>query len=263
MKTRLIYTRFWIDDYVSGLTHKEKLAFLYFFTNEHVNICGIYELPDKYIKMDLKLSQTELDKIKQKLMQDNKFVFIDGWVKIINHDSYNNFKGELNEKAIEKELASVPKEITDYVYSIDTVSKEYGKGIDTLNIYNTNTNPITIKGDSKGDKTIYADFVSMLPEEYQKLIDKYGEANTKRFIEKLSIWKGANGKERVKGSDYLKILNWVVDAVIGADKKKELEDRYRQGLQKEKEWNDIKEKRSDVIPEQINNGILKILKERS
>lgn len=110
------------------------------------------------------------------------------------------------------------------------------------------------------EKTVYAEFVSMTLEEYQKLIDKYGEANTKRFIEKLSIWKIANGKEKIKGSDYGKILNWVVDAVIGADKKKELEDKYKLGIQKAKEWEAIKEKPTDVIPDNIKKQLDKILK---
>ena len=71
-----------------------------------------------------------------------------------------------------------------------------------------------IKEKTPTPKTKYADFVSMTPEEYQKLIDKYGKDNTLAFIEKLNIWKGANGKTKPKGSDYLKILNWVVEAVL-------------------------------------------------
>ncbi|MHB1334495.1 MAG: Lin1244/Lin1753 domain-containing protein [Candidatus Humimicrobiaceae bacterium] len=63
-------------------------------------------------------------------------------------------------------------------------------------------------------KIKYSDFVSMTEEENQKLIDKYGKDNTLAFIEKLNIWKGANGKQKAKGSDYLKILNWVVEAVL-------------------------------------------------
>jgi hypothetical protein len=59
-------------------------------------------------------------------------------------------------------------------------------------------------------KEKYADNVSMLPEEYQKLIDKHGEVQTAWMIEKLDIWKGANGK-RTK-SDYHTILKWVVKA---------------------------------------------------
>ena len=110
-------------------------------------------------------------------------------------------------------------------------------------------------------KTVYAEFVSMTLEEYQKLISGYGENNTKKFIDRLNAYKGSNGKKYK--SDYLAILNWVIEAVLGNDKKKELDDKYKLGLQKEKEWEQVKEKPTDTIIDIkiINDGILKILKE--
>lgn len=129
MKTRIIYTKFWYDNYISSLKHKEKLAFLYFITNEKVNICGIYELPDKYIKIDLDLKQNELDKIKDKFQEDNKLLFIDGWVKIKNFELYNKFDGEKNVVAKRKEINLIPRKVIDYQYSIDRVSPKS----DTLN----------------------------------------------------------------------------------------------------------------------------------
>ena len=63
------------------------------------------------------------------------------------------------------------------------------------------------------DKKIkYSDFVSMTENEYQKLIKKYGKENTDAFIEKLNAFKGSKGKKYK--SDYLAILNWVVEAVL-------------------------------------------------
>jgi len=123
--------------------------------------------------------------------------------------------------------------------------------------FSTNSNSNSNSNSNTKAKTIYADFVSMLPEEYQKLINQYGEINTKKFIDRLNAYKGSNGKKYK--SDYLAILNWVVDAVLGTDKKKELEDKYRLGVQKEKEWESVKEKRSDDIPEVIKNQIDKVL----
>lgn len=120
---------------------------------------------------------------------------------------------------------------------------------------NSVINPHTILKETKVNKSIYAEFVSMTPEEYQKLIDKYGETNTKRFIEKLNVAKGSKGYKYK--SDYLAILNWVVEAVLGNDKKKEIEQRIKDN---KKEWDNTKEKYTDVIPDIINDGILKILK---
>ncbi|MBQ4447402.1 MAG: hypothetical protein II897_03820 [Clostridia bacterium] len=58
-------------------------------------------------------------------------------------------------------------------------------------------------------KTKYAEAVSMLPAEYEKLVEKYGEAFTQKLIEELDNYKVANGK-RYK-DDYRAILNWVVE----------------------------------------------------
>ena len=121
---------------------------------------------------------------------------------------------------------------------------------------NTNKNDKNVKNDK--NKEIYAEFVSMTLEEYQKLIDKYGEANTKRFIEKLNVAKGSKGYKYK--SDYLAILNWVVEAVLGNDKKVEIDKQYKVGLLKEKEWEAVKEKRSDVIPDIMKATMDKILK---
>lgn len=73
---------------------------------------------------------------------------------------------------------------------------------------NTNNNDKKENKDKK-EKNKYADFVSMLPEEYQKLISEHGEENTKVFVTILNNYKGSNGKKYK--SDYLTILNWVID----------------------------------------------------
>jgi len=148
MKTRILYTKFWHDNYISKLSIKEKLLFIYLTTNEQVNICGIYELPDRYIKFDLGLKQSELDKIKQKFMEDNKFIFIDGWVKIVNHDIYNKFVGEKNEKAKENEMSLIPIKIREYTYPIEGVSSFR----DTLN--NINHNQYKKEGGSRGGESV-------------------------------------------------------------------------------------------------------------
>lgn len=85
----------------------------------------------------------------------------------------------------------------------------------------TNNNDNNDKNDNKKDlkdpppispskiKIHYAEFVTLTKEEYQKLIDQFGDEGTGRIIEILDNYKGANGK-RYK-SDYRAILNWVID----------------------------------------------------
>ena len=59
----------------------------------------------------------------------------------------------------------------------------------------------------KPEKKQYAEFVSMTEDEYGKLVERYGEAATRRMIEVLDNYKGSSGKHYA--SDYRTILNWV------------------------------------------------------
>lgn len=99
-------------------------------TNDRVNISGIYELPDKTIKSDLELSQLELEKIKEKFHNDKKYMFFNGWVKIININRYQNYTGEKNNICRDKEIELSPPELqTDtlsipYRYPIDSPSNK-------------------------------------------------------------------------------------------------------------------------------------------
>ena len=63
--------------------------------------------------------------------------------------------------------------------------------------------------DKDKDKNIYADFVKMTTQEYEKLIKEHGEANTQNFILILDNYKGSKGK--IYKDDYRAILSWVID----------------------------------------------------
>lgn len=119
MKTRVIQTKIWKDNYIGELNRVEKLLFIYLLTNEKVNLCGIYELSDREIKFDLDITEPELQDSKAHLQADGKFIFLNNWVRIINYEKYNTYSGALNETAKERELLLVPKEIQ---YPIDTLS---------------------------------------------------------------------------------------------------------------------------------------------
>lgn len=70
------------------------------------------------------------------------------------------------------------------------------------------------KNDKKKDiqpKIQFAEFVKMTQAEYDKLTSSHGEPKTKRMIEVLNNYKGSSGKKYK--SDYLAILNWVVERV--------------------------------------------------
>jgi hypothetical protein len=67
----------------------------------------------------------------------------------------------------------------------------------------TNKNDKNVKNDKKNK---YAEFVSMTTEQFQKLVDQYGEEGTKERIENLNLYKGSTGKKYK--DDYLTVLSW-------------------------------------------------------
>ena len=74
------------------------------------------------------------------------------------------------------------------------------------------------------EKIKYSEFVSMKKNEFEKLVDKYGEYNTNKMIEILDNYKGANGKKYK--SDYRAILSWVAEKVEKEQPKKKNYDEF-------------------------------------
>lgn len=75
------------------------------------------------------------------------------------------------------------------------------------------------------EKIKYADLVFMTQDEHQKLVEKYGEILTRKFIEKLDNSKGAHGYKYK--SDYKAVLTWVVESITG---KKPSEFQFKEPL---------------------------------
>lgn len=71
--------------------------------------------------------------------------------------------------------------------------------------------PNETKKPKKAEKKQYAEYVSLKDIEYEKLVSGYGQKATDKFIEELNLYKGSTGK--TYKSDYMTILNWVVEKV--------------------------------------------------
>lgn len=124
MKTRIVHTKIWKDQWFSSLSKEAKLLWQYLLTNEKINISGIYELSDREIVFDTSIDTSTLPSIKQEISE--KAVFMEGWVRIFNVDRYNKYRNSpLNELAYLKELSYVPADIRAFFQlpndtSIDT-----------------------------------------------------------------------------------------------------------------------------------------------
>ncbi len=114
-KERIVNTKFWTDDYVAGLTSNEKLLFLYFITNTHTDISGIYELPFKYISFETAVNEVEVTEIISKFEADGKLIYRNGWMRVINFANYQRNNPKVK-KGIELGLSRVPKYIMDSLY---------------------------------------------------------------------------------------------------------------------------------------------------
>lgn len=141
MKTRMLYTSIWCDSYVRELSDTEARLFLFYLTNEKVNLSGIYQCPDFYtLSLFPQLNQDRLNKIKEKLTKDKKILFCEDWAYLVNAQKFNDFhKSNLTLKPLLKELTLIPLRV--YSFFNDTVSIPYQYGIDTPIInYNNNHN---------------------------------------------------------------------------------------------------------------------------
>lgn len=124
-KQRNVNTKFWSDNYISDLNPLDRYLFLYFLTNEHTNISGIYEVPLKTIAYETGL---EIDMLKKMLSRLNpKVVYIDGWVCVKNFQKHQSTKSLDVQEGIKREMANIPLSVKDKLEKWDT---EGGGSID-------------------------------------------------------------------------------------------------------------------------------------
>lgn len=125
MKTRIIHTKIWDDNWFIKLSRASKILFLYVLTNPSLGMTGIYELPDGKISYQTGITSAEIEACKAELSP--KIIFALGWVKIANIERYQNFSGPKNEIAMKRELELIPQDV------IDTLSIGYQYPMDSLN----------------------------------------------------------------------------------------------------------------------------------
>lgn len=121
-KSRMVNTRFWVDEYTSNLDPIEKLLFLYFLTNPATDICGVYEIPLKTVAIDTGIEQETVKLILKRFRRDGKMVYKDGWVGIKNFIKHQSVNPKVLQ-GIEIGLNKAPIEILDSLsLSIDRLS---------------------------------------------------------------------------------------------------------------------------------------------
>ena len=114
----MINTKFWSDGFIVNLDPIERYLYLYFLTNEHTNICGIYELPLSVIIRETGIEDKKLQKIFEQF--NNKIYYIDGWIYIKNFSKHQKYNDSVK-IGIEKAKKQIPKNILNKVNKINTI----------------------------------------------------------------------------------------------------------------------------------------------
>lgn len=117
MKERIINTRLWGDSWIRKLNPLDRYLFLYLLTNEHTNICGIYELPIATMAYESGLDERDLIKtmiprLKPKVYHYNE------WVILSNFLRYQHTKSESVVEGIKRSLNEAPESVVAYAYKI-------------------------------------------------------------------------------------------------------------------------------------------------
>lgn len=129
MKTRIIQTRFWDDDFVSELDTETKLLFIFLLTNNTIGLTGIYELPLRLIAFQCGLTEKKV--INAFLKLEPKVIYDKGWIVIKNAFKYNNYASNQKQKiAYMKEWKSLPERFQHFAPFFDDADPKpkYKKG---------------------------------------------------------------------------------------------------------------------------------------
>lgn len=118
MITRILYTEIWQDDFFSTLDPNEKLLFIYFLTNERVNIIHLYQCTNARIKADTGIDTPIIEKAKQKFESSEKIYFFDTYVYLKNASKYEKYTGSMNETAKNKIYSRLSKTVIDWYNNI-------------------------------------------------------------------------------------------------------------------------------------------------
>ena len=128
-KYRTVNTRFWTDNFISDLNPLDRYLFLYFITNDHTNIIGIYEVPLRTVSFETGI---EVDMLKKMLVRLNgKVFYVDGWVFVKNFKKYQAYSNPSVKKGMEVALNDVPAKILNKINGLrhtvtgpDTLSED-------------------------------------------------------------------------------------------------------------------------------------------
>lgn len=209
MKTRIIHTKLWKDGFIAGLSPTEKLVFLYYLTNDKVNLIHCYECADREVCFDTGVNAEQLRNAKEKLAQAGKVLFYKDYVFLANANKYETFSGEKNDQAkvrLESEMSDDVRAWYSNPFDTPQIGVSIGVSIPPIN---HKSEIINHKSEIKEKK--YARF-SEIDEPLMKVISEDYEVPldfVKQVHESMRLYLGSKNLWS-KYSDYnLALRSWV------------------------------------------------------
>lgn len=200
MKTRIVHTKIWEDEWFGSIPRASKLLFLYLITCPQNNICGIFEICDRVLMFNSGLNQVELEQAKKDL--EGRVIFYQSWVKLTKSNKYNNYVTSPKlEVALKRELDLIPEVILKYMNGYDT-------SIHT-SIYTPINHKSKIINNNKGGVGGFGNLESLTNEHCIQLSEHYQISTTAvlELREELKLYCAANGKRYKNYSAALQ--NWI------------------------------------------------------
>lgn len=106
---RNIHTRIWKDAWFSELDTDAKLLFIYLFSNERASVCGMYELPIKYIVFETGIILDRVSAIMADFEKSKKAYYRNGIVWVVNLRRYNDSGDSIKVRVrADKDLEAIP-----------------------------------------------------------------------------------------------------------------------------------------------------------
>ena len=129
---RMVQTRIWRDAWFTELETDAKLLFIYLFTNERASVCGMYELPLKFVSFETGIAADRVQELLEQFAAAGKVYYKDGVFWVANLRDYNESKSPKVRQRIAADIAAIPDgEIKrmycehygiGYAYSMDALS---------------------------------------------------------------------------------------------------------------------------------------------
>lgn len=213
-KYRPIQIRIWKDPSFQNYKPNMKLIFIYLCTNESTTESGIYAISTKTINQETGIPEPTVKKLLSNGFKNiaydfkNSCVFVKNFLKysvggrddLIKKSIQNNYK-EFDTPLWNEFIEKYPEKSK----GLERIDKPLSKGSIEIEIENNLSNSLSNSNRNRKELPNYS-HAKLTEEQYQKLVDKFGEKLALDWIEKLHLYIGSKGKKY--RDHYLTILNW-------------------------------------------------------